>query len=143
MRGYLRSVKRAISQVTFFNGRLEKLSQIFEEVWDFLHVIGCIADKHVCIDCRKLTGTFYHNYRGFFITVLLAICEADYCFTLSLISVVTGVIMTVVFGSLQWEKHFESCESNLIPDELLNDWEFSLLPYFLLGDDIFPLKNFH
>ena len=42
----------------------------FEEVWNFPHVLGAIDGKHIRIECPKLTGTLYHNYKGFLSMVL-------------------------------------------------------------------------
>lgn len=30
----------------------------------------------------KLSGTLYHNYKGVYSMVLLAVCDVDYCFTM-------------------------------------------------------------
>ena len=71
--------------------------QRLDKVLNFPLVIGSIDDKHIRIECPKLSGILYHNYKGFVRMVLLAICDADYRFIHSLTSVVTEVTMTVVF----------------------------------------------
>ena len=58
-----------------------EISSKFEKLWDVPHVIGCLDDKHIRIECPNLSGTLYHNYKGFFSIVLLSICDANYCFT--------------------------------------------------------------
>ena len=59
-----------------------KIASEFEELWNMPHVIGAIDGKHIRIQCPTFTGTQYYNYRGFFSLVLMAICDADYCFTM-------------------------------------------------------------
>ena len=44
------------------------------------HVIGAIDGMHVAMECPKSTGSLYHNYKGFFSQVLLAVCDAKYKF---------------------------------------------------------------
>ena len=60
----------------------QNISEQFDEQWNFPHVIGTIDGKHIRIECPKESGTMYYNYKGFFSIVLLAVCDANYCFTL-------------------------------------------------------------
>ena len=55
----------------------KKISQDFDDMWQFPHVIGAIDGKHVVIEASAKSGTLYHNYKGTFSIVLLAICDAN------------------------------------------------------------------
>ena len=59
-----------------------RIARDFEERWNMPHTIGAIDDKHIRIQCPAESGTLFHNYKGFFSLVLMAICDANYCFTL-------------------------------------------------------------
>ena len=58
------------------NNDWKAIFQDFEELWNLPHVIEVIDGKHVRIKCPKNSGTLYHNPKGFFSLVLLAICDA-------------------------------------------------------------------
>ena len=42
-----------------------ELSSKFEEIWNMSQVIGCLDGKHIRIECLKLSGALYLNYKGF------------------------------------------------------------------------------
>ena len=53
-----------------------EISQDFEELWQFPHVIGTIDGRHIRIQAASKNGNLYHNYKVFFSLQLLAICDA-------------------------------------------------------------------
>ena len=54
----------------------EKISDDFLEFWNIPHCIGTIDGKHVAMRKPAFSRSLWHNYKGFFSIVLLAICDA-------------------------------------------------------------------
>ena len=96
--------------------------------------------KHIRLQCPKLSGSNYCNHKGFYSIVLLAICDVKYCFILH---------DTGQFGSsndsgvLAISGNVELVEENkldLPSPSAYNSCAYNPLPYFFVGDEIFPLK---
>ena len=119
-----------------------KIAQQFEEKWHFPGCIGAIDGKHVVMRCPPKTGSFFWNYKGTFSIVLLAVCDADYRFTL----VDIGGYGSNSDGGLFQHSTF----GQLYNHQLLNiPMEGKILPgfegegpvpYCLVGDEAFPHK---
>ena len=110
-----------------------EISSTFEELWDMPHVIGYLDGKHIGIECPKLSGTVYHNCKGFFSIVLLAICDANYCFTLFDMRRFGSNNDSGVLASSQMGEMFEGELLHVPEDRKLNDSDNESLPYFCLG----------
>ena len=117
------------------------ISKEFEEQWDLPHVIGALDGKHIRIQCPPGTGTLFHNYKGFFSMVLLALCDANYCFTLVDIGQYGSNNDSGVLSQSEMGKKFELEEMNLPSPSHQPGCSFDPLPYFIVGDEIFPLKK--
>ena len=90
----------------------------------------------------KLSETLCHNYKGFFSIVLLAaICDANYCFILFDLGQFGSNNDGGVLASSQMGEIFEDELLYVPEDRKLNDSDNENLSYFLLGDEIFPLKK--
>ena len=53
----------------------KKISEDFEMLWQFPHVIGAIDGKHMRIQNPNKCDSLYYNYKGFFSVQLLAVCD--------------------------------------------------------------------
>ena len=113
----------------------QKIADQFKENWNKPNIIDITDSKHIRIECPKLSVTQYCNYEGFYSIVLLVICDTNYCLTLfNLGQFGSNKESGVLVNSELFEQNRLNLpvEANLI----IND-----APYFLLGDEIFPLKK--
>ena len=116
-----------------------RIAKEFEDEWNFPNCIGAIDGKHIMMDCPKNGGSAYYNYKSFHSIVLLAICDAKYCFTFADIGGFgstndASVLSNSVFGQA-FEQH--PTDLNLPSPSPHGDKD---LPFVIVGDDIFPLK---
>ena len=111
----------------------------FENTWNFPQCIGAIDGKHLRIECPKMTGTYYYNYKGFCSIVLLAICDSNYCFTLFDLGHYGSNNDSVVLVKSKIGEMIEAWELDIPPPSTYITYDFDPLPYFLVGDEIFPL----
>ncbi len=109
--------------------------------WQYHHYLGAINAKHVAIRKPMNAGSYYFNYKNFHSIVLMALIDGDYKF----IWVEVGAN-----GTSSNVQIFEDCglkeaiEQRMIgfppPDHLPDDDRDT--PYFLVGDNAFPLCTF-
>ena len=110
----------------------------FFEQWNFPHCVGALDGKHIAINCPPNAGSTYYNYKGFHSVVLLAACDANYCFTLVDIGSSGKDNDAAIFAESKFGKAFTDGKINLPIAEFIGGKE---LPYVLVGDAIFPLKT--
>ena len=101
--------------------------------------LGALDGKHICMECPKNGGSAYYNYKNFHSIVLLAVCDAKYCFTLVDVCSYGRENDAAILSESAFGKLFDGGPSGLsIPSpRLIGN---SRLPYVLIGDEIFPLK---
>ena len=126
---------RNIYEVSNHQRSGKRLHNNLKITWNMPHIIGSIDRKHVRIKHLKNTGNLYHNYKGLF-SLVLAICDANYCFTLVNMTVIT--IAASLFTAT-WEDIFKI--TRISRNQSVKGCDFDPLRYFLVGDKTFPLKT--
>lgn len=112
----------------------------FEKNANFPNVIGAIDGKHIRTKQPPNSGSMYFNYKGYFSTVLFAMCDANYCFTYIEVGSYGKSSDAGIFNnSILFEK---ICDNSLgIPPPRLLPNSTEMFPYVILGDEAFPLSE--
>ena len=118
----------------------KRISNNFCQIWNMPYCIGAIDGKHVCIRKPSHTGTLWQNYKGFFSMVLLAVCDARYCFSFVDVGEYDSNNDSGVLKNSNMGKMFDRNQMAVPASELIEGTN-NELPYFLVGDEIFPLPN--
>ncbi|XP_065844727.1 uncharacterized protein [Oscarella lobularis] len=120
----------------------KEISYEYESLWNFPRCIGSIDGKHIVIQAPKGGGSRYFNYKHTHSIVLLATCDAKYCFTLLNIGDYGshsdgGVLRNSAFG-----KALERGQLQLPPPEpIAGSGSETPMPYVFIGDAAFPLRQ--
>ncbi len=112
----------------------------FERLWNFPHALGALDGKHVAIQCPPHSGSHYYNYKRFYSIILLAMVDAKYRFMYVDIGANGACSDTTVFAQSDLKEGLEQGQANLPPPSALPNTDIEL-PYFIIGDDAFALKN--
>lgn len=113
-------------------------NEMFEE-WNFPHCIGALDGKHVMIECPPNGGSKYFNYKGYHSIVLLAMCDANYCFTMVDVGSYGKDNDASIFNESDIGK---GLANGLFDIPNPSEVDGHMLPYVIVGDDIFGLKPY-
>lgn len=117
-----------------------EVAQKYGERWNFHHTCGALDGKHVAIRSPRQSGTLFHNYKGFFSIILLALVDADYKFLWADVGNQGSSSDAQVFNHSQLRNGLENGTLGL-PDPEPLPHDDRPTPYFLVGDDAFPLRS--
>lgn len=118
----------------------QEIASDFQTKWNFLHVCGAIDGKHVRIKNPKNSGSLFYNYKGFFSLILLALVDADYKFIWVNVRANGSASDAQLFNNCELKTMLEENILGLPPSAPLPGDDKNT-PYFLIGDDAFPLKS--
>ena len=96
--------------------------------------------KHILIKQPKNSGSYYFNYKGTFSIVLLALVDADYKFLYVDVRCNGRICDGRVYRNSSLCDAIQNNFLNIPKPRLLDDSENNL-PYVIVGDDAFPLKE--
>lgn len=116
------------------------VAQRYYTLWNLPNCVGSIDGKHIRIQAPPNSGSAFHNYKGYFSTILLGIVDADGLF----LSVDVGEYGRNSDGRALKESHFlKSLQdgSLQLPDDVPLPGENQNFPHYFVGDEAFPLKR--
>ncbi|XP_072025329.1 putative nuclease HARBI1 [Amphiura filiformis] len=125
----------------------KKISEEFKAKTQFPNCLGAIDGKHVKLQAPPLAGSTYYNYKHFHSLNLMAVCDANLCFTFVDIGSPGrnsdgGVFAQTALGaalsdtdvvktlSLPPDQYFDGCGENR-----------RTLPHVFVADEAFPLRR--
>jgi len=112
----------------------------FNILWNFPNCVGVVDGKHVTVVCPPNSGSLFHNYKGSFSIVLMAVVDADLKFVLVDIGDFGSNSDGGVFGRSEMGHRLQAGKLNLPdPCPLPNDPTGAPQPHVFVGDEAFPL----
>ena len=108
--------------------------------WNFEHCLGALDGKHIAIKKPKKSGSTYYNFKGFYSIVLMAAVDADYRFLWCSVGYPGSSSDAGIFQRSRLRRALERGTLGVPPDEPLPG-DDRHIPYFFVGDDAFPLRQ--
>ena len=102
------------------------------------HALGALDGKHVALKKPKNTGALYHNYKGFFSIVMLALVDGQYKFRWVDAGTAGSCSDAQIFNASQLKRRIEDGRIGF-PAPITQGGPD--VPYFILADDAFALKT--
>ena len=118
----------------------KEIAEDFHGVWNFPMCLGAVDGKHVVIQAPKLAGSEYFNYKRTHSIVLMAVCDARYCFTLIDIGNSGRHSDGGVFVNAEFGQRFIHGDLNMPSNGCLPGTNI-VIPYCIVGDAAFPLRH--
>ncbi|XP_023311560.1 protein ALP1-like isoform X2 [Anoplophora glabripennis] len=117
-----------------------KIAEDFEEKWQLPHCVGALDGKHVVIQALPRSGSIYYNYKGTHSIVLLALCDANYKFTVVDIGAQGRHSDGGIFKNSNIGKLIISNNLNLPAPSPLEQYK-QPMNYYICADEAFPLST--
>ncbi len=118
----------------------KEVADQFGRRWNFHHACGALDGKHVAIKKPKKSGSAFYNYKGFFSIILMGLVDADYKFLWANVGIEGSASDAGVFNQSPLEAALREGTLGLPdPEPLPHDDRDT--PYFIIGDDAFPLRT--
>lgn len=116
-----------------------RISSEFERIWNLPHACGALDGKHIRIRKPANSGSLFYNYKHFFSVVMMALVDADYKFIWLSVGSYGSSSDGQIFNESELRPMLEDGTLGLPPPSTLSRDERAV-PYYLIGDDAFPLR---
>lgn len=115
------------------------MAKHFDNMWNFPHCLGALDGKHITLQCPINSGSEYFNYKTSFSIVLMALVDAQYCFTFVDCGCQGRVSDGGVYRNTKLYNKISSNQLNIPPPEPLPGRPMPI-PYVIVADDAFEFS---
>ena len=117
----------------------KELEREFRIRWNDPHALGALDGKHVALKKPKNTGPLYHNYKGFFSIVMLALVDGQYKFRWVDVGTAGSYTDVQIFNTSRLKRRIDDGTIGF-PDPAPLTQGGRDVPYFILADAALALK---
>ena len=118
----------------------KNIAKEFEQRWKFPHALGPLDGKHVVMQAPPRSGSMFFNYKKTHSIVLLAVCNAQYEFTLVDIGDTGRQADSSVYANSYLGCAIENELLNVPEPDCIQNNPNITMPYVFLADHAFGLK---
>ena len=118
----------------------KRIAYFFNELWNLPNCVGAIDGKHVVIQAPSNSGSQFFNYKKTHSIVLMAVCNAQYCFTHVDIGAYGSQSDGGIFRNSEFGRRLTNDLLPLPQPASLPQSEIPV-PYYFIGDEAFPPKK--
>ena len=118
----------------------KELETEFRIRWKVPHALGALDGKHVALKKPKNSGALYHNYKGFFSIVMLALVDGQYKFRWVDVGTAGSCSDAQIFNTCHLKRKIDDGSIGF-PDPAPITQGGRDVPYFILADNTFALKT--
>ena len=108
--------------------------------WNVPHVLGALDGKHVALKKPMNSGALYHNYKGFFSIVMLALVDGQYKFRWVDVGTAGCCSDAQIFNTCHLKRKIDDGSIGFSDPAPITQGGRDV-PYFILADDAFALKT--
>lgn len=113
----------------------------FERDANFPNCIGALDGKHTRITCPTGSGSVFFNHKQFYSIILLAMCDANYCFTYVNVGACGSEADANVFKKSLLFHRLEVNDLHVPPPNILPGMFINPQPYVIVADAAFGISN--
>lgn len=119
-----------------------KIAKQFQDRTQFPNCLGAVDGKHIRLKMPPNSGSNYYNYKSYFSTVLMAVVDADYCFTFIDVGAYGKFSDSNIFKNSTLEKGILDGKI-FLPDKqkLPGDLNGQPMPFVFVGDEAFAVSS--
>lgn len=119
----------------------QKISEEFESRSNFPNCVGAINGRHIRIVNPNHGGSLFFNYKNYYSLVLLALVDANYCFTAIYVGSYGRCSDSNIFKQSVPYKTLHSKSLNIPPAKPLPNFKNTPVPYVVVADEAFGISE--